>query len=206
LPIPTTRKKREADRRRRERNVFVLLCIFLIGVAGGAWLLSDRIYQLSTATVGGPFQLTASDGRTVSDKDFHGKYLLIFFGFTSCPDICPTTLQSVGAAVDTLGPKADMLQPLFITVDPKRDTPAVLAQYTAAFSSRLLGLTGTPEQIMAVEKEYKVYAAKNPSGSGESIDHSSALYLVGPNGRFIAPLKADASGDEIANIIRHFMS
>ncbi|MEI9984948.1 MAG: SCO family protein [Aliidongia sp.] len=121
--------------------------------------------------------------------------------------VCPTTLQSIAAALDVLGAKADRVQPLLVTVDPARDTPVVLAQYTAAFSPRLIGLSGTPEQIGAIEQEYHVYAAIHRTGNGPndySVDHSSVLFLMGPDGRFVAKLRADASGPDLAAaLIQH---
>jgi protein SCO1/2 len=196
-----------SDRRRGQRNALALLVVvfalFIVGAAGSLWLLSAPANEQS-APIGGPFRLTASDGKIMTDRDFRGKYLLIYFGYTICPDVCPTTLQSVAAALDALGRKADMIQPLLITVDPAHDTASVLAQYTAAFSPQLLGLTGTAEEIAGVEKEYRVYAAMHRTGSGPdeySVDHSSVLFLMGPDGRFIARLRADASGPEIASAI-----
>lgn len=207
MAITTIRRKAAGDRRRRHRRALALLiavfAVFLIGGAGSLWLLSAPPIDQS-ATIGGPFRLTASDGKIVTDQDFRGKYLLIYFGYTICPDVCPTTLQSVAAALDVLGPKAASVQPLLITVDPARDTASVLAQYTAAFSPQLLGLTGTADEIAEVEKEYRVYTAIHRTGSGPdeySVDHSSVLFLMGPDGRFIARLRADASGPEIASAI-----
>ncbi len=210
MPTTTIRNRAGSDRRHRERRALSLIlavfALFLIGGAGGIWLLSE---PAPAPAIGGPFRLTASDGREVTDQDFRGKYLLIYFGYTYCPDVCPTTLQSVAAALDTLGAKAAKLQPLLITVDPGRDTPAVLARYTAAFSPRLLGLSGTAAEIGAVEKEYRIYAAIHRTGPGQgdyTVDHSSVLYLMGPDGRLIAPLKADSSSDQIADTILHYMS
>jgi protein SCO1 len=125
----------------------------------------------------------------------------VYFGYTYCPDVCPTTLNAVASALDKLGPKAGELRPIFITVDPHRDTPAVMKQYTAAFSPALIGLTGTPDEIARVAKEYRVYYAKDVTGPGPddySMDHSSIIYLMGPDGRFIAPIRADESGGEMA--------
>src|SRR4029077_7237917 len=101
----------------------------------------------TASLVGGPFTLRDGNGRTVTERDFRGKYMLVYFGYTFCPDVCPTTLNEMSEALDRLGPKADRVQPIFITVDPKRDTPAVVKQYVTAFTPRLIGLTGTPEQI-----------------------------------------------------------
>ena len=112
------------------------------------------------ALVGGPFSLTDQDGRRVSEKDFLGKHMLVFFGYTYCPDICPTELQVMTAALDTLGPEAEKIQPVFVSVDPERDTPEVLKSYVENFGPRLIGLTGTPEEIAAIAKAYRVYYAK----------------------------------------------
>lgn len=209
----TTTHRQRPGRRRRSGHplaaVAVAMALFLAAGAGAVWLLGTPVDDASTAPVGGPFQLVAGDGRTVTDQDFRGKYMLIYFGYTTCPDACPTTLQSVVVALDRLGRMADRLQPVLITVDPRRDTPAVLAQYTAAFSPRLLGLSGTKQQIERVEQEYRIYAAIHRTGPGPddyAVDHGSMLYLVGPTGQVVAPLRADASGDEIANTLEHFMS
>jgi protein SCO1/2 len=183
----------------------MLVALLLLGTGTFLWLNGDA----GGPTVGGPFTLEDSSGRTVTDRDFRGKYLLVYFGYTYCPDVCPTTLNAVAGALDQLGKKADDLQPVFITVDPRRDTPAVMKQYTAAFSPRLLGLTGTAEQIAAAAKEYRVYYAEHRTGPGPndySMDHSSILYLMGPDGRFIAPIRTDESAKDIASALAKFMS
>jgi protein SCO1/2 len=184
----------------------LLLAVLLL--AAGAYLFLSGS-QPAALTVGGPFSLIDGDGKPVTDQTWRGKYMLVYFGYTYCPDVCPTTLTSVAAALDKLGPKADQIQPLFITVDPKRDTPAVVKQYAAAFTPRLIGLTGTPEQIAAAAKEYRVYYAEHRTGPGPddySMDHSSVLYLMGPDGRFIAPVRADQDGPEIAAALTKLMS
>jgi len=175
----------------------LLVALLLLGTGAFLWL-SD---EAGGPVVGGPFSLVDGDGHTVTDADFRGKYLLVYFGYTYCPDVCPTTLNAIAGALDKLGKKADRLQPLFITVDPRRDTTAVIRQYTAAFTPRLLGLTGSAAQIATVAKEYRVYYAEHRTGPGPddySVDHSSILYLMGPDGRFIAPIRANGTGAEIA--------
>jgi protein SCO1 len=178
-----------------------LVVLALVG-AGAVWLT-----QGGAPTIGGPFKLVNGEGRPVTDRDFRGHYLLVYFGYTFCPDVCPTTLNQMAEALDTLGPKGDQVQPLFITVDPKRDTPQVVGQYVAAFTPRLVGLTGTPEEIAKVAREYRVYYAihKNAEQPGDyTVDHSSILYLMSPSGAFIAPIRADQSGAEMAkDIARH---
>ena len=159
--------------------------------------------------IGGPFKLEDGTGKTVTDRDFRGKYMLVYFGYTFCPDVCPTTLNEVAEAMDRLGPKAEKIQPIFITVDPDRDTPPVVQQFASAFTPRLIGLTGTSDQIATVANEYRVYYAKHRTGPGPndySMDHSSILYLMGTDGAFLAPIRTDRSGaeiaDEIAKLVR----
>lgn len=183
----------------------VLLAVLSVGAGAYIWVGGGRS---AVAGIGGPFTLTDGNGKQVTDQDFRGKYMLVFFGFTFCPDICPTTLNMVSDALDRLGPKADKIAPLFITVDPKRDTPAVVKQYAAAFGPRIVGLTGTPEQIKAVAKAYRVYYAEHRTGEGPgdySMDHSSVMYLMGPNGTFVAPLRAEQSGADIAATLAKLM-
>jgi protein SCO1 len=183
----------------------LLVAVLLLGAGGFVWLTRGGMASL----VGGSFALEDGNGRQVAAGDFRGKYMLIYFGYTFCPDVCPTTLTEVANALDRLGPKADKLQAIFITIDPKRDTPAVVKQYAAAFSPRLIGLTGSPEQIAQVAKEYRVYYAEHRTGPGPgdyTMDHSSILYLMGPDGTFIAPIRADDTGAEMAADIAKFMS
>ena len=182
----------------------LVLAVILIGVGGFVWLSGGT----GAPTIGGPFTLEDGNGKTVTDLVFRGKYMLVYFGYTFCPDVCPTTLNSVADAMDKLGPKAAKVQPLFITVDPERDKPDVVKQYTAAFAPQLVGLTGTPEQIAAVARAYRVYYAKHATGPGPndySMDHSSILYLMGPDGRFIAPIQAEQSGDAMAAAIARYL-
>jgi protein SCO1/2 len=184
------------------------LLVVLVAAVGG-WLVMNGGPATDGLGIGGPFTLQGSDGRTVTDRDLHGRYVLMYFGYTFCPDVCPTTLSEVTTAMDKLGPKADQVQPVFVTVDPERDTPEVMGDYTAMFTPRLLGLTGTPEQIRAVAHAYRVYYQKHRTGDGPadySMDHSSLLYLLGPDGRFIALIRADEPGEAIAADIAKHMS
>ena len=184
----------------------VLVAVMLLA-AGGYLFLSGS--QPAALTVGGPFSLIDGDGHPVTDQTWHGKYMLVYFGYTYCPDVCPTTLTNLSDALDKLGAKADRLQPLFITVDPKRDTPPVVKQYAAAFGPRIIGLTGSAEQIAAAAKAYRVYYAEHRTGPGPddySMDHSSVLYLMGPDGRFIAPMRADQTGAEMAAALTKLVS
>ena len=163
----------------------------------------------SPVTIGGPFTLTSPDGTPVTEQTYRGKWLLVYFGFTSCPDSCPTALLEISAALEKLGPDADKLQPLFITVDPQRDTPTVMGNYTQSFDSRIVGLTGTPQQIAAVAQEYGVYYAPRKSGPGAEdyvMDHSTYLYLMDAEGKFVRGFDADTPGERIAEAVRGAMA
>ena len=158
--------------------------------------------------IGGPFTLQDGAGKTVTDQDFRGKYMLVYFGYTHCPDVCPTTLSAVADALDKMGPKAAQIVPLFITVDPHRDTPPVMQAYAKAFGKSFVGLTGTQAEIANVAKEYRVYYAEHRTGPGPDdygMDHSSVLYLMDTQGHFIAPVRADLSGDDMASNLRKLL-
>lgn len=158
---------------------------------------------------GGPFALTDHHGRRVTDADFRGRYLLIYFGFTQCVDLCPVDMPVMADALDRLGAKADQLQPLFITVDPVNDTPAVLRDYVTAFHPRIVGLTGSEEEIAAVAKAYRVHRMNIPntpaqqqhSGHSHTIDHGSLTYLMGPDGKFITLIPHGTDAARMADVI-----
>ena len=140
------------------------------------------------ALIGGPFSLTDSSGKHITDKDFRGRDMLVFFGFTSCPDICPASLQLMSTVLDKLGPKADRITPIFITIDPERDTAPKLDEYVKHFSSRIVGLTGTPEEIAAAAKAYRVYYNKVPNKvvpGDYTMDHTGIIYLMDANGDYV---------------------
>lgn len=173
-----------------------------------------NVQSVGKPRVGGPFTLVDQTGKTVTDKDYQGKYMLIYFGFTFCPDVCPTELQVISGALEQLGDKAAKVQPIFISVDPDRDTPQVLAKYVKQFDPRLVGLTGSAEQIAAVAKAYRVYyekvkdehagGAKSDDGD-YSVDHSSVAYLMGPNGEFLTFFPPGVSPEEMAKKIRSYL-
>ena len=154
--------------------------------------------------VGGPFALIDHTGAARSERDFRGKLLLIYFGFTYCPDICPTDLQNIGLALDQLGAVSDKVQPLFVTVDPVRDTPPHLAQYVQMFHPRLIGLTGDASAIRAAADAYKVYYAKvsNERGDDYTIDHTAFTYLIGADGKYLGFLPPGTAPERIADILR----
>lgn len=150
--------------------------------------------------LGGPFQLVDQDGKPVTDATYGGKFMLIYFGFTFCPDVCPTELQAMSTAIDDLGSPGDMVQPILISVDPARDTPAQLKSYVASFHPRLVGLSGSDEQIAAAAKAYRVYYAKGPSDADGNyvMDHTSFVYLMGPDGKLRSVFRAGASPEVMA--------
>ncbi len=164
---------------------------------------------LEGARIGGPFTLTDQNGRAVSEKDFAGKYSIFYFGYTFCPDVCPLDMQNIGAAMK-LVEKGDpalaaRVIPVFVTIDPARDTPAVLKQFTAAFHPRMIGLTGTDAQIAAIAKEYGVYYARGKGNAGGYLmDHSRAAYLMGPDGKPIALLSQEGPPRKIADEIERW--
>jgi len=186
--------------------VGVVLAALLIATGAFLWLTNTNPAR---SVVGGPFTLVAGDGRTVTDRDFRGRYMLVYFGYTFCPDVCPTSLNTVAEALDKIGPLADRIQPLFITVDPKRDDQEAVRQYAAAFGTRVIGLTGTEEQIAAAARAYRVDYREHRTGPGPndySMDHSSILYLMGPDGRFITPIRAEQPPEDIAAVLRRLVS
>ena len=149
--------------------------------------------------IGGPFTLTDQDGRRVTDKDFAGRFMLIYFGYTFCPDICPTELNTISLAVQQLGTRVRLV-PVFVTIDPERDTPEALKAYLAAFGPDIVGLTGSDADIAAVAKGYRVYYKKADGSDPENyaMDHTSLLYLMGPDGKLIALFRTGATPDDIA--------
>jgi cytochrome oxidase Cu insertion factor (SCO1/SenC/PrrC family) len=161
-------------------------------------LLSGR------APVGGAFELTDQSGRRRTDADFRGRLVVLYFGYTYCPDVCPTELQSISLALDRLGAAADAVQPIFITVDPERDTPARLAEFVASFHPRLIGLTGSLAEIRKTAIAYRTFFAKNgTTPAGEySVDHTGFIYLIGKDGHYLGFLPPGATPDEIADAIR----
>lgn len=169
----------------------------------------SKITRSGTAAIGGPFALVATNGEIVSDQTFRGKWLLIYFGYTYCPDACPTALNSISVALEKLGSQANDLRPLFVTVDPDRDTRETMAKYLTSFDSRIIGLTGTRDQIDSVVKEYRLYVSREkPQHGGDDylISHSSYIYLMDPQGRFANVIRAEEVGDEIVARLRKEMA
>ncbi|MFO1059168.1 MAG: SCO family protein [Dongiaceae bacterium] len=188
--------------------VLLLAAAVLLGYRAlqGSWPWEPPGTTAGVADIGGPFTLVDGSGREVTEKSWPGKWLLVFFGFTHCPDVCPTTLADLGQALDQLGPEADRLQPLFVTVDPERDTPAVMRDYVAAFGNRIAGLTGSAAQIAAVAKAYRVYYAKHPEGSDYSMDHTAILYVMRPNGTMAGFMTPDTATPAMVQRLKELMA
>ena len=162
---------------------------------------------LLASAIGGPFRLVDQNGKTVTDADLKGKWSLIYFGYTHCPDACPTALNDIAVALDELGPKRAAVRPVFITVDPERDTPEVLKAYVTAFDAPILALTGTPEEGARAAKGYRIYYAKHPEAGGDySMDHSSVIYVMDPQGRFTASFTQENSPEEIAERLKKLLA
>ncbi|MFO1148991.1 MAG: SCO family protein [Alsobacter sp.] len=157
---------------------------------------------------GGPFSLLAQDGRRVTERDVAGRFVLVAFGYTHCPDVCPTDLMAMAKALEALGPAGERILPVFITVDPARDTPAVLAEYVASFHPRMLGLTGTEAEVSAAAKAWKVHRRKvlpAPGAQDYLVDHGSLIYLMGPDGRFLTLFPAGTSGETMAAAVKRYL-
>lgn len=159
----------------------------------------------SVSAIGGSFRLTDQDGRTITDQDFKGKPFLVFFGFTHCPDVCPTALFDMSEVLRALGKDADRVSALFVSVDPERDTPAVLKDYLSSFDPHLRGATGTADEIAAISRDYRVYAKKVPLEGGDyTMDHTALIYLMDKDGRFVAPFNLKRRPEESAADLRRY--
>ena len=167
-----------------------------------AQLMDDLMW--GNGPVGGPFALTDHVGRRRTDADFRGKLLLIYFGYLYCPDICPTDLQAMGSAIDQLGPSGDAVQPLFITLDPERDTPDRLADYVTAFHPRFVGLTGSEDEIKSIARAYKVYytRANDPRTTDYVLNHSAFIYLLDEDGKYLGFFPPGTTADRLLEVLR----
>jgi len=180
----------------------LVLCFGVVVIVTGRG--STPVAQV--AAIGGPFQLTDQNGREITDKDLKGRPFLVFFGFTHCPDVCPTTLFEVSEIMRALGPDAERTRALFVTVDPERDTPAVMKDYLSSFDPHLVGLTGDPAAVAAVAKAYRVYFKKVPlDQGGYTMDHTAIVYLMDKDGRFVSPFSLKRSTDAAAADLRRYL-
>jgi len=195
--------------------IAIVLTLAAAGALGAAWVSlveapAPKVATSGTAAIGGPFTLVSTNDGNVTDQTYRGKWLLIFFGYTFCPDACPTALNNISVALEKLGADAGKLQPLFVTVDPQRDTREVLAEYLKSFDSRIVGLTGSQDQIDRVVKEYRVYVASQKSETqGDDnylVSHSAYIYLMDPQGKFVNVIQGSEAGEEIAAWLRKQMA
>jgi len=201
-------------------SVLIPLCVAAGLLVGGSLLfLFPQVFGLNPtpgaqikssgkALIGGPFSLIDHKGKRVNEKSFAGKYMLIYFGYTYCPDVCPTELQVMSAALDTLGEDAKRIQPVFITIDPDRDTVSVLAEYVTNFHSSFVGLTGSEEEIRTATKSYRVYYAKAKDAKSNKdylMDHSSIIYLMNERGEFVKHFSFGVNPDDLATEIKKFL-
>lgn len=191
--------------------LIIVVAGFLIGgLAGAAMLALNRgetpngVETSGKALIGGPFTLVDQTGKTVTDQDYRGRYMLVFFGYTHCPDICPAELQIMAAALDKLGQDKSKIVPIFISVDPERDNPQVLASYLKNFGPEFVGLTGSPDQIAAAAKAYRVIYSKvenQEHPNDYTMDHSALIYLMGPNGDYVAHFAYGTTPDQMAEAL-----
>ena len=185
---------------------FLALVLFAAGFAGAYALLNapKTVQGEGTPLIGGPFSLVDTNGKRVSDRDFRGKLMLVFFGYAHCPDVCPTELQTMSTVMENLGPAADKVAPIFISVDAMRDTPQALANYMKNFDARITGLTGDQNDIASAAKAYRVYYRKaGDSGNGDyTVDHSAFVYLMDGSGKYITHFTFNTAPESMVAVIK----
>lgn len=196
---------------------FLLAAALLVGfmILGVGAFLTIELHERSrgaagtllASAIGGPFQLVDQNGRTITNTQLEGKWLLVYFGYTHCPDACPTTLNNLAVALRDLGAKRDEIRPVFITIDPARDTPTVMKDYVTAFDAPILALTGTVAQVARAANDYRVYYAKHPEPGGDySMDHSSIVYVMDPKGRFTASFNGEDPPKQMAERLKKLLT
>ena len=194
----------------RTTRPLVILAAFagslLVGLVVMLWALGGLKNVAAPAAIGGPFQLTDQAGRTVTEKDLQGRPTLIFFGFTHCPDVCPTSLFEISEILRAMGKDADRVNALFISVDPERDNAAAMKDYLSSFDPHVKGLTGDPAAVQKVITAYRVYAKKVPLKDGDyTMDHTALIYLMDRDGRFVAPFNVNRKPDEAASDLKRYL-
>jgi protein SCO1 len=211
--MTTIERKPNAPRR---SVVWLIWIVGLVVAAGLGWVISDlfvpgggalvaKMQTMATPPIGGPFALVDDTGQPRTDAEFRGRLMLVYFGYTHCPDACPTALQDMADALAKLGPAADQIAPIFITIDPERDTVAYLKGYAEQFDPRMIGLTGSSEQIAAAAKAYRVYFRKASNQPDYLMDHSSIVYLMGRDGKFLTHFTPDTTIDQMADALRRYL-
>ena len=178
----------------------------LVGLVIMLWALGGLRGVTAPAAIGGPFQLTDQAGQTVTDKDLKGRPTLIFFGFTHCPDVCPTSLFEISEVLKAMGKDADRVNAYFVSVDPERDTAAAMKDYLSSFDPHLKGLTGNPEAVAKVLSAYRVYSKKVPLKDGDyTMDHTALIYLMDRDGQFISPFNLKRTPAEAATDLKKYL-
>jgi len=178
----------------------------VVGLVLMLWVMGGLRHVTAPAAIGGPFQLTDQTGQTVTDKSMQGRPSLIFFGFTHCPDVCPTTLFEISEVLKAMGKDADRVNAYYISVDPERDTQTAMKEYLSSFDPRLKGLTGNTEEIAKVLSEYRVYAKKVPLKDGDyTMDHTALIYLMDRDGKFVSPFNINRKPDDAASDLKHYL-
>ncbi|MFD2263507.1 SCO family protein [Lacibacterium aquatile] len=197
-----------------QKKTLIALLTGVLMLAAGAgvalWLYKpepkSKTFFGELPDIGGAYSVLDETGAISTDQSFPGKYRIYFFGFTHCPDVCPTALGTIAAALDGMGGKADAFVPLFVTVDPERDTPEIVKDYTDAFDPRIIGLTGSVEQITGLAKSFKIYFRKVPQGDSYTMDHSGFIYVMNPEGKFVAFFKHEDTPERITTGLRQVLS
>jgi protein SCO1/2 len=178
----------------------------VIGLVLMLWTLGGLRHVTAPAAIGGPFQLTDQSGQTVTEKNLLGRPTLIFFGFTHCPDVCPTELFQISEILRAMGKDADRVNAYFVSVDPERDTRAAMKDYLSSFDPHLKGLTGDPRAVAKVISDYRVYARKVPLKDGDyTMDHTALIYLMDRDGKFVSPFRLDRKPEEAAADLQHYL-
>ena len=177
-----------------------------IGLAATFWVMGGQKVLTAASAIGGPFQLVDQNGVTVSDRNLQGKPTIIFFGFTHCPDVCPTALFEMSEVLKAMGPDAGRMNAFFVSVDPDRDTPKIMKDYLGSFDPALKGLTGSPEAVAEIVSGYRVYAKKVPLKDGDyTMDHTALIYLMDKTGRFVAPFNLKRRPEEAAADLKKYL-
>jgi len=193
---------------RRINPVLFVLALFIAGfaIAYALVLAGGSPAHRAKPLIGGPFSLTDTEGKHVTDRDFRGKLMLVFFGYTNCPDVCPTELQNMAEVLGKLGPAAAQVAPIFVSVDPERDRPAELATYVKNFDPRIVGLTGTSDEVASAAKAYRVYFRKAAGGPDNySVDHSAFVYLMDREGNYLTHFLFNTSPEAISQEIKKYL-
>jgi protein SCO1 len=195
------------DRKTRPLVVVAAFAASLaIGLLATLWLVGGLSNATAPAAIGGPFQLSDQTGQSVTEKSLQGRPSLIFFGYTHCPDVCPTSLFEMSEVLRAMGSDADKVNAYFVTVDPERDTTAAMKDYLSSFDPHLKGLTGSPDAVAKIISSYRVYAKKVPLKDGDyTMDHTALIYLMDRNGKFVAPFNIKRKPEEAVADLKHYL-